>query len=206
MLKLIRLFSIISLLFFSASSCKHYQVEGKQVISVEEHFTVSYFNTIDKEYLYNAKINVFGNDLSGILVVKKIDDHRKRLALLSEFGNTLLDFEFENENVSVKYIMDDLNKKIIINKLKKYFQLLVHSEFEIKNSYELENATTHVSKFQGKRIFLNLDENKQLTMLNQASIFRNKVNIQYFGNENFADSILFVSNELPISMRFFKRN
>lgn len=205
MLKLIRVFSIISLLLFIASSCKHYKVGGEQMISIKDSYTVSYFNTTEREYLYNAKINVFGNDLSGILVVKKLSNDRKRLALLSEFGNTLLDFEFVEDEVNVKYIMDDLNKRIIISKLKKYFQLLVHSEFDIKKSFDLEKGKTHISKFQGKRIFLNVAENNHLNELRQASIFRNKVSIHYYGNEEYADSILFVSKELPIEMRFLKR-
>ena len=206
MFKLIRVFLIISLFSFSISSCKHYRVEGKQITSDKETFTVPYFNTLQKEYLYHADINVFGNVLSGILVVKKLENGRKRLALLSEFGNTLLDFEFVEDKVNVIYIMDDLNKKIVVKKLKKYFQLLVHSEYEIRKSFEIEGRKTHISKLQGKRIFLNLDTHGELSDIRQASIFRNKVGIQFYGDTEYADSIQFKSYELPINIGLKKRN
>src|SRR5690554_4541756 len=181
MFKLIRVFLIISLFVFSISSCKHYRVEGAKITSDKELFTVPYFNTSQKEYLYHADIDVFGNELSGILVVKKLQDDRKRLALLSEFGNTLLDFEFVNDEVNVIYIMDDLDRKIIVSKLKKYFQLLVHSEYKIKKQFETENGRTIVSKLHGNRIFLNFDEKGSFTDLKQVSRIRNKAEIQFYG-------------------------
>src|SRR5690554_3214811 len=105
MYKLIRVFFIISFFSFLTTSCKHYRIEGKKAVSISDYYIVPYFNTLEKEYLYNAKIDIFGNELSGILVVKKLAEGRKRLALLSEFGNTILDFEFVNNDVKVIYIM-----------------------------------------------------------------------------------------------------
>lgn len=205
MFKLIRVFLIISLISFLSSSCKHYRVEGTVIESKKADFIIPYFNTPQKEYLYNAKLNVFGNDLSGILVVKQLESGQKRLALLSEFGNTLLDFEFVKDKVNVIYIMEDLNKKIIVKKLKKYFQLLVHSEYEIRKSYAVENGEILISKLQGKRIFLNLNDKAQLTYFKQASVFRNKVEIHFYGDVAYLDSIKFKSNELPITIGLKKR-
>lgn len=202
-----RVFLVISLFLFSTSSCKHYRVvEGTKIKSENESYTIPYFNTSQKEYVYNADIKVFDNSLSGILVVKKTEKNKKRLALLSEFGNTLLDFEFVNDEVNVIYIMEDLNKKIIVKKLKKYFQLLIHSEYEVRKTYDVEGGKTHISKLQGKRIFLNLDETDQLTGLKQASIFKNKVGIHFYGDIEYADSIVFRSFELPITIGLKKRN
>src|SRR5690554_7239314 len=206
MFKLIRVFLIISLISFLSSSCKHYRVEGTVIESKKAEFIIPYFNTPQKEYLYNAKLNVFGNDLSGILVVKQLESGQKRLALLSEFGDTLLDFEFVKDKVNVIYIMEDLNKKIIVKKLKKYFQLLVHSEFKVEKRYDLEEGEIQISKLQGKRIFLSLNEDVELINLRQASIFKSKVEISYFGDNEYADSIAFKSLELPITINLEKRN
>lgn len=206
MFKLIRVFLIINLFAFSISSCKHYRVEGNKITSDKETYTVPYFNTSQKEYFYHADINVFGNALSGILVVKKLENGRKRLAVLSEFGNTLLDFEFVDNKVNVIYIIDDLNKKIVVKRLKKYFQLLVHSEYEIRKTYDVEGGKTHISRLQRKRIFLNLDTHGELRDLRQASVFRNKVGIQFYGDTEYSDSIHFKSFELPITIDLKKRN
>ena len=206
MFKLIRVFLIISLYFISLSSCKHYRVEGTKITTEKETYTVPFFNTAQKEYFYNADIKVFGNTFSGILVVKKLENNSKRLALLSEFGNTLLDFEFVNGKVNVIYIMEDLNKRIVVKKLKKYFQLLVNSEYKIRKTFDTEGGKTYISKLQGKRIFLNLDDTNQLTDLKQASVFRNKVGIQFYGDLEYADSIEFNSFELPVTIGLKKRN
>lgn len=200
MFKLIRVFLIINLIAFSVSSCRHYKVSGTKVISEFKHITLPYFNVIGEEFIFNAKIDVYGNQLSGILVIKKMDDHRKRLALLSEFGNTLLDFEFINNEINVIYIMDDLDRKIIVSKLKKYFQLLVHSEYKVKKQFETEDGHKIVSKLQGNRIFLNFDEKGSFTDLKEVSRIRSKAEIQFYGNENQIDSIEFKSLKLPIHM------
>jgi hypothetical protein len=173
---------------------------------VKGEYVVPYFNTTKKEYFYNANLDVFGNSISGILVVKKIDVERKRLALLSEFGNTLLDFEFYKDEVKVIYIMEDLNKKFIVKKLKRYFQLLVHSKYEIKKSYSVEGDKVHISKLQGKRIFLNLNDLDQLLYLKQVSVLRNKIDIHFYGESEYLDSIVFKSYELPITIGLKKRN
>ncbi|HLV43249.1 MAG TPA: hypothetical protein VKY37_13290 [Brumimicrobium sp.] len=206
MLKLIRAFLVINAFVFSLSSCKHYVVKGKVIETGDEKFTVPYFNTSQKEYFYNADIKVFGNSIKGILVVKKLEGKRKRLALLSEFGNTLFDFEMVDDNVNVIYIMEDLNKKVIVKKLKKYFQLLVNSEFKVEKRYDLEEGEIQISKLQGKRIFLSLNEDVELINLRQASIFKSKVEISYFGDNEYADSIAFKSLELPITINLEKRN
>ncbi|WP_417265456.1 hypothetical protein [Brumimicrobium sp.] len=205
MFKLIRVFLITSVFILFTTACKHYKVEGTKIESSKERTVVPYFNTAGKEYLYNAKIDVFNNELSGILVVKKLDDKRKRLALLSEFGNTLLDFEMINNEVNVIYIMEDLNKKLIVAKLKKYFQLLVHSNYEIKQTYSSENGSNIVSKLQGKRIILRNNNNAQLISLQQVSVWREKVKIDFYGEGKHADSIHFKSLELPVKIKLRMR-
>lgn len=205
MFKLTRIFSIISLSFVLLSSCSNQKQVGDEIAFSVKSYTVPYFNTDQKEYLYNAKIRAFDNTIKGILAVKKIGENHKRLALLSDFGNTLLDFEFIQNEVKINYIMEDLNKRMIVNKLKKYLQLLVHSDFGIKKMFKSDEGKIIQSKFQKKRIFLFIDNSDQLIQLKKSSVFKDKVDVYFYGTGAVADSISFVSHELPINIGLYKR-
>lgn len=206
MFKLIRVSLIISLSFFLFSSCSNQRILGENVDFEETNYTTPYFNTNQKEYLYSASIKAFGNNIKGILAVKKLGEDHKRLALLSDFGNTLLDFEFIQGKVKINYVMDDLNKKIILNKLKKYLHLLIHSDYEVKKMFKSEEQRVIQSRFQGKQLFLFIDNSNRLTQLKQASKFKDKVDIYFYGASEEADSISFISHELPIRIDLKKRN
>ena len=61
--------SCICVFFYS---CKAYQIPG--IIkneNVETTINNYYFSNLDTDYVYKAHIEVYGNDLSGIVVVKK---------------------------------------------------------------------------------------------------------------------------------------
>ncbi len=203
MSKLTRLFLVISLFFLSG--CAQQNISGERLVIKTQKYTIPYFNVPQKEYSYQANIEAFDNSINGILAVKNFGEYHKRLALLSDFGNTLLDFEFQNEKVKVHYIMEDLNRKIILKKLKKYLHLLVHSNYKVKKMFKFDQESVIQSKFQGKRMFLYIDSNDRLTHLKQASVFKDKVDIYFYGQSETADSILFISHEIPINIALKKR-
>lgn len=199
MLKLIQVFSIISLAFLLVS-CKHLKVDGKLIKTNEEKFIVPYFNVQNKDYLFSTRIKVYGNEMSGLLAVKKLGNQHKRLALLTDFGNTLIDMEFQGEQVKVNYVVEDLNRKVIINQFKRNFQLLLQSEYIVKDVYEVDEGKVFTSKFQGKKIHLHVNQNENLTKLVQANVFKNKNEINYFKSLEGSDSIYFTSHQFPIEV------
>ena len=72
-------FLIISILLVGLASCKTYQPAG--VIKSEE-FKVNYQNNNfarDSAYLYKANVEVYGKQLSGILVIKRIDQQIRHI-------------------------------------------------------------------------------------------------------------------------------
>ena len=113
MQKLTTRFLVTSLLLVVLISCKSYHVEGAtKVASTTTNFQNLYFSNSETDYVYKAHIEVYGNDLSGIFVVKKVNDSVHRVVLTTDFGNKLLDFELSENDFKVNYIVDDLNKKI----------------------------------------------------------------------------------------------
>ncbi|MEX1192666.1 MAG: hypothetical protein WED10_01185 [Brumimicrobium sp.] len=212
MQQLIKKYLIISICFFGLLSCNNYRVKGDLIEKTpektpEKTLQIPYFDSISKEYLYQAKIKAYGNQFNGILVVKKINNNEKRVALITDFGNTLMDFEIHNDEVKVNYMLDDLDKKIIVNKLKNYFQLLVNSNYTIKRINEYEKELIYITKLQSKRVTVFEDIRNNIYRLKQVSIFRKKVNINYYSADGlFADSIHFKSYEIPVEMKFYKRD
>ena len=198
-----RAYLVISITLLSLFACKSYKVDGELVSKgVEQTVVLPFFNKTDFEYLYSGRIEAYGNSLSGILVVKKISDSQKRVALLSDFGNTLMDFKIENGEAEVNYILDDLNKKIIVKKLKKYFELLVNSNYPVETIYEKDGNKIYTSELQSKRIKLFENTSGSIQQVKQVSRLKEKVEVEYFSSSDIADSIHFKSNEIPFEMKF----
>ena len=55
---------------------------------------------VGEEYLYRATITAYGHTFNGLLVAKITADNTWRVALTTDFGNTL--FDFENQNGKIK--------------------------------------------------------------------------------------------------------
>lgn len=84
-----------------------------------------YFSDTSKDYVYKAKIEAFDKTFGGILAIKKIGQSHHRLAFTTEMGNTLFDFTFRNGTFKVNRILKELDKKLLINILKRDFLALI---------------------------------------------------------------------------------
>lgn len=197
---LISSFLLIGIVF----SCRTYEAEGELLQRpVEKKLVIPYFNTIEKDYLYKAAVSVSGRELKGILVVKKINKEEKRVALITDFGNTLLDFKISGDSIEPVYIIDDLNRKLIINKLKKYFHFLVNSSYDIAAVRRQGNNLIYTSPFQSGRVFIYEAGGQVIDSLKLAGKRKVKADLTFYSEGgDTADSIRFRSYELPLEMKF----
>lgn len=78
---------------------------------------------------YEANVDVMGNHISGLMLFKLMPDSSMRIAFTSKSGLKFLDFEFtKNGQFKSHYVIDNLNKKVVINTLRKDFEIiLMHS-------------------------------------------------------------------------------
>lgn len=132
-------YSTISVFFvLILSSCSSLNVvKGYNPVALEKTvFEVPYFSNPEMDYVYKANITVYGNELSGIFIAKKINDATHRVVFTTEFGNKLLDFEISEKDFKVNSIVDELDRKILINTLKTDFRLLLKNSYAIKQQYE----------------------------------------------------------------------
>jgi hypothetical protein len=75
--------------------------------------------------LYSTHVNVIGKHLSGLLLFKSMPDTTKRIIFTSETGVKFFDFEYSKQGFKVLYCIKQLNKKIVINQLRKDLGLII---------------------------------------------------------------------------------
>lgn len=76
--------------------------------------------------LYKTEVDVVGNYLSGLLLIKKMTDSSTRMVFSNEIGFKFFDFEFTPDgNFKVFSIMKQMNKKAVLKTLQKDFELIL---------------------------------------------------------------------------------
>ncbi|MFZ1369020.1 MAG: hypothetical protein WAR78_01475 [Ferruginibacter sp.] len=81
--------------------------------------------------LYNTQVDVMGNHLSGLLLIKKMPDSSTRIVFSNEMGFTFFDFEFAADGTFKVYsIIKKLNKRSVIKTLQHDFELVLMNNLE----------------------------------------------------------------------------
>lgn len=207
MQKLTIRFLVTSFLLVVLISCKSYQIEGvTKVTSTTTNFQNLYFSNPETDYVYKAHIEVYGNDLSGVFVVKKINDSTHRVVLTTDFGNKLLDFELSENDFKVNYIVDNLNKKIVINTLRNDLGLLLKSNFHVDEVFENEESIVYLSR-NGKiddYLFHNKSKKCFYKLINTKN---SKIKVQFsfiLKNTTFAEYILLQHFDMKLKIELFQ--
>jgi hypothetical protein len=171
-------------------------------------YEAPYFSNPKIDYVYKANITVYGHELSGIFIAKKINDTTHRVVFTTEFGNKLLDFEISETSFKVNSIVSELDRKILISTLKKDFRLLLKKDYIIDKQFENQENTIYKTK-DGKQynfIFLSKGNNK-LEKVVHASETKEKITISFSSENNiFAEKIeiLHQNIKLKIELNYFK--
>ncbi|WP_298538825.1 hypothetical protein [uncultured Aquimarina sp.] len=128
---------LISILIVSVLGCKVTTVDDFTESKVETNDMVQnpYFSNPDIDYVYKADIKVYGNEFSGILILKKVALQKHRIVFTSQFGSTFFDIEFEKGQYRINSIVDQLNRKIILNTLIRDFALLIKEKGTVEEKY-----------------------------------------------------------------------
>ena len=101
----------------------------KQVPLETATIAVPYFADTATDYIYKTNVVVYGHEISGVLIIKKIAANAHRIVFTTGFGNKLLDFELSGNDISVNYLAEAFNKRVLINTLKRDFILLLRSRY-----------------------------------------------------------------------------
>ncbi|MCD2425011.1 hypothetical protein LQ567_19660 [Niabella pedocola] len=90
--------------------------------------------------LYQASVDVAGNHLSGLLLIKEMPDSSTRIVFTNEAGFSFFDFEFSHNNGFIVHsIIPKMDKEAVRKTLRKDFELLL---------MDMVDTTTVSSVFQ----------------------------------------------------------
>lgn len=195
------------LVFISSCSTLNVVKEYKSSIAEATSFDVPYFTNPNLDYVYKANISVYGNELSGIFIAKKINDTTHRVVFTTEFGNKLLDLEISETNLKINSIVEELDRKILINTLTNDFRLLLRSHYLIKNQFDNNQNKVYMTE-DGKMLnYLFVSKsNNVLNKIVHTSKRKEKINL-FFTSENniFASKIIMqhYNIKLKIELNYF---
>jgi hypothetical protein len=171
-------------------------------------YEVPYFKDSKTDYVYKTNITVYGHDLTGIFIAKKINDTTHRVVFTTEFGNKLLDFEISDKSFKVNSIVSELDRKILVNTLRDDFRLLLKKEYQIQEQFENESDDIYKSAY-GKRdnyLFISKKDRKLEKVINSSKT-KEKITL-LFNSENdiFAEKIEIIHQniKLKIELNYFK--
>ncbi|QGK76170.1 hypothetical protein [Flavobacterium sp. SLB02] len=171
-------------------------------------YEVAYFSDSKTDYVYKTNITVYGNEISGIFIAKKINDTTHRIVFTTEFGNKLLDFEISDNSFKVNSIVSELDRKILINTLKEDFRLLLKKKYLIQEQFENDTDDIYKSK-DGKRdnyLFIS-KKNHKLEKVVHSSQTKEKFTLTFTSENNiFAEKIQIIHQniKLKIELNYFK--
>lgn len=131
------------LLIMSGCSPAHQQMQSAQAdVKVLQKFKPAF--TVA---LYNTTVDVMGNHLSGLLLIKKMPDSSTRMVFSNEMGLGFFDFEFKPDGEFKVYsIMKKLDKKSVIKTLQHDFELILMNN--------LDNSQAVVKTNEGLTYFI----------------------------------------------------
>ncbi|OBQ54695.1 hypothetical protein JJL45_14885 [Tamlana sp. s12] len=152
-------FLIISLICILSACASYSKKQGFTVINSEDSIINPFFSNLDKDYVYKAQIEVYDKVFGGLFIVKKTGSGSHRIVFTTEMGNKIFDFSFEKEVFKVNYILNDLDKKILINFLKKDFKVLVTEDIRSMKAYHSAEDKVHQTIIDNQDYYYFIGEN-----------------------------------------------
>jgi len=197
---------LYSLLFFLFVSCKTYKLTNVKSISNSETTVENLYFSSNEDYVYKCQMDIYNNHVSGILIIKKIDQTTHRVVITSDFGNKLIDFEISDNDFKLNYVLPDLDKKLVINFLKNDFQRLLKREYQVTESFEDDNSKIYLSKIEDQSFYLFY--NKDNSLLKKVIYTKNnkeKIDFTFDAKKHiFADSIDLQHKDFNINIKLFQ--
>lgn len=206
---MIRFLAISFLTILVFSSCSLKTTEGLRKVHFDEIAIENpYFSHAEIDYVYKAKIQLYKKNFGGILIIKKTGANSHRIVFTTEFGSKLFDFQFEGDTFTKNFVVEDLDKKFIINILRDDFKILVNESAPVLAVYESEDERIYKTQAGDRFNFYFLKKDSEtLEKIVNTSKTKEKVEIDFtFSEEDIAEMIAIKHEnfKLTIDLEKFK--
>lgn len=151
--------------------------------------------------LYKAQIDVIGNYLSGLLLIKKMPDSSTRILFSNEMGIKFFDFGFSKDNdFTVYYILKKMNRKAVIKTLRKDFEIVMMQHIDTSNAFIKKDSNRNLyygfPQPKGFNYYITDSSTTQLLRMERASKRKPVVTVTTAGYTNgLPDSIGFTHHK-----------
>jgi phosphoribosylformylglycinamidine (FGAM) synthase PurS component len=167
-------------------------------------YKAPYFSDSKTDYVYKTNISVYGNEMSGIFVVKRISKTAHRVVFTTEFGNKLLDFEISEKDFKVNSIVEELDRKMLIDTLVEDFRLLLRENYTIAQQFDSGNSNVLQAR-DGRNfnyLFVSKTDGK-LTEIRHTTKRKQKISVTFSSENNiFAESITIQHYNIRLKIAF----
>jgi phosphoribosylformylglycinamidine (FGAM) synthase PurS component len=167
-------------------------------------YKAPYFSDSKIDYVYKTNISVYGNEMSGIFVVKRINETTHRVVFTTEFGNKLLDFEISENDFKIHSIVEELDRKMLIHTLVEDFRLLLRENYQISQQFESGSSKVFEAK-DGKNLnYLFVSKaDRKLTEIRHTTQRKQKITLTFSSENNiFAESIAIQHYNIDLKITF----
>ncbi|REC74191.1 hypothetical protein DRF60_18110 [Chryseobacterium elymi] len=196
-------YSLIVLLFIS---CNSYKLTGAKPIQSSEKTVENLYFSSGEDYVYKCQMDIYKNHVSGILIIKKLNETTHRVAMTSDFGNKLIDFEISENDFKLNYVLPDLDKNMVISFLRNDFRELLKRKYPVNESFENDNSKIYLSKTDHKAYYLFF--NKENGLLKEIVYTKNnkeKIDFTFEAKKHiFADSLNLQHKDFKINIKLFQ--
>ncbi|MBB4117987.1 hypothetical protein GGR32_000259 [Mesonia hippocampi] len=206
MQKLAHQILLISILFVF-TACGTYQPKNVVLTTTKsKNYINPYFSDITQDYVYKTSIEVFGNKLGGVFVIKKIDNQKHRVVLTTNFGNKLIDFEVSPTAFTVNFIIEALENKRLLKILETDFRLLLYPSYLVDKTFTGENQVVYAGKQNKGTVFLHINKTKNfLYKLSFTKKSKEKITFEFEEEKDtFVGKLIISHHNLPILIKMIK--
>jgi len=184
-------------------SCKSYV--PPDVVLVKNKTAIienTYFSDMERDYIYRANIEAYGNTFGGLFIVKKTNEDTHRVVLTTDFGFKMLDVEVSQNVFEVHFIAELLDRKAFRKTLKEDFKILLKPSYKVYETYASERLNVFKSKFNNQDIFIFKDqENNSIKEIKLISKSKVKTSFSFNAvNSTFAEKITINHNDLDLKI------
>ncbi len=127
---MIRFLTYNAFLVFLLFSCRSYQYVDAVGVRPENAKEVNtFFLDTTESMVYRAKIDAFSRQINGTVLIKTIAPKEHRVAMVSNFGQTLFDVSIFADSYESHYIAPDLAKKSVVKTMTDIFRTVTEHRF-----------------------------------------------------------------------------
>ncbi len=124
---MIRYFWFISLLGVCCSCHRNLSVSSDYILKTQsDEQAIVNLIEVDRDSLksYNTTVEAYGKYFSGVTYVKNVHDSTLRVLFTTHTGMKLFDLELKDNTCNTKYVMEQMNKEVVLQLLCHDFRLL----------------------------------------------------------------------------------